>query len=99
MGRQSELDAGKKQIEALQAENARLRQQLQEANLELEGKSLEVEALLEKVRSLEMLSRNAVTNETIEKQFSQVVDQTRKVEELSSRSDWRPTRRHKPPEH
>lgn len=99
LGRQNEVESGQKQLEALRTENSRLRRQLQEANLELEGKSLEVEALLEKVRSLEMLSRNAVTNETIEKQFSQVIDQSRKVDELASRTEWRPSRRHRPPEH
>jgi hypothetical protein len=99
MGQQSELEARKQEIDTLQQQNSRLQKQLQEARLELEGKDLEVEALLSKVRSLEMLSRNAVTNETIEKQFSQLADQTRRVEELSSRGDWRPPRRHKPPEH
>jgi hypothetical protein len=99
MGQQSELETNKRELDALRTDRDRLQQQLQEALLELEGRSLEVEALQSKVRSLEMLSRNAVTNETIEKQFSQLADQTRRVEELSSRGEWRPTARHKPPEH
>jgi hypothetical protein len=99
MERQTDVEAKKRQLTALRADNSRLQQQLQESQLELEGKCLEVEALQVKVRSLEMLSRNAVTNETIEKQFSELIDQTRRVEELSSRSEWRPPGRHKPPEH
>ena len=38
------------------------------AELELEGRGLEIAALREKIRGLEMLTRNAVTNETIERQ-------------------------------
>lgn len=57
-------------------------QELRQAQLELKGRSLEIAALKEKVRSLEMLTRNAVTNETIENQFTHVLDQTRRVERL-----------------
>ncbi len=97
---QAEVEDKKRKLDELQARNAKLREQvergsadlrkrLQEALLELEGKGLEVCALQEKVRALEMLTRNAVTNETIEKQFSQLIDQTRRVEEISSRSGLR----------
>jgi hypothetical protein len=91
-----ELEAERKQFEALQHqleqrllnETARLRRQLREAQLELEGRALEISALQEKVRGLEMLTRNAVTNETIEKQFSRVMAQSRRVDRLSAGSDW-----------
>lgn len=91
----------------LQRETARLRRELREAHLELEGRSLEIAALREKVRGLEMLTRNAVTTETIENQFREVIDQSRRVEELSSRGDadgtsqptWTPPRRIEPRDH
>ena len=90
---QAELEARSKQIEAtreelecrLAGETARLRKQLREARLELEGRALEIHALQEKVRALEMMTRNAVTNENIEKQFSRVLDQSRRVDRLSGR--------------
>ena len=91
-----ELEAERKQFEALQHQleqrllndTARLRRQLREAQLELEGRALEISALQEKVRGLEMLTRNAVTNETIEKQFSRVMAQSQRVDRLSAGSDW-----------
>lgn len=61
-----------------------LDQQLREAHLELEGRALEILALKEKVRGLEMLTRNEITNETIDKQFSQVVDQSKRLQRLRS---------------
>ena len=61
---------------------ARLRQELREAALEREGHELEIAALREKIRSLEMLTRNAVTSEDIERRFRNVVDQSRKVDRL-----------------
>jgi hypothetical protein len=97
---QAEVEDKKRSLDELQEKNAKLREQvergsadlrkqLQEALLELEGRGLEVSALQEKVRALEMLTRNAVTNETIEKQFSELIDQTRRVEEYSSGSGRR----------
>lgn len=59
-------------------------QELRQAQLELKGRALEIAALKEKVRALEMLTRNAVTNETIENQFTHVLDQTRRVERLGA---------------
>jgi hypothetical protein len=107
---QAEVDNKKRKLDDLQARNAQLREEvergsadlrkrLQEALLELEGRGLEVSALQEKVRALEMLTRNAVTNETIEKQFSQLIDQTRRVEEISSKSGRREKERavYRPP--
>jgi hypothetical protein len=65
-----------------------LERQLREAHLELEGRALEVAALKEKVRGLEMLTRNAVTTESIEKQFDDVMDQSRRVQGLRSHAAW-----------
>ena len=62
--------------------------QLREAHLELEGRSLEIAALKEKVRGLEMLTRNAITTENIEKQFGDVMDQSRRVQQLRSHGPW-----------
>lgn len=92
---QAELDARRRNLEDAQAENTRvkerlareagdLRKRLREAELELEGRSIEAAALREKVRALEMLTRNTITNETIDRQFSEVVDQMRRVERMTA---------------
>ncbi|HEX4825459.1 MAG TPA: hypothetical protein VFV19_14235 [Candidatus Polarisedimenticolaceae bacterium] len=92
---QAELEARKRHLEDAQAENARvkdrlareagdLRKRLREAELELEGRRIESAALREKVRGLEMLTRNRVTNETIDRQFTDVLDQLRKVERMTA---------------
>ena len=64
--------------------------QLREAHLELEGRALEILALKEKVRGLEMLTRNTITNETIDKQFGEVVDQSKRLQRLRSSAPRRP---------
>jgi hypothetical protein len=64
-----------------------LRKRLRETELELEGRKLEVAALRAKVRALEMLTRNAVTSEAIERQFSEVAEQTRRVDDLRTRQE------------
>lgn len=70
-----------------------LRRQLREAELELEGRAVEIAALQEKVRALEMLSRNSVTNETIDRQFHAVMEQVRRVDRLrDTASDSTPDR-------
>jgi hypothetical protein len=76
--------------ERLSREAGRTRKRLQEAELELEGRGLEIAALKEKIRGLEMLTRNAVTNESIERQVSDLMDQTRRVERSASRQDKQP---------
>ena len=97
---QAELETRRRQIEEAQAENTRvkvrlareagdLRQRLREAELELEGRRIEVAALREKVRALEMLTRNKVTNEAIDRQFSDVMDQMRRVDRLTAEQDLR----------
>ena len=61
-----------------------LGRELREAHLELEGRALEILALKEKVRGLEMLTRNEITNETIDKQFAEIVDQSKRLQRLPS---------------
>jgi len=68
-------------------EKDRLCKLLRQAELEQQGRGLEIDALKEKVRALEMLTRNAVMNESIEEQFSEIRAQARKVENLSLRRD------------
>lgn len=65
-------------------EISRLKQQLREALLELEARRLEIDALQEKVKALEMMARNAVTTETIDSQLQRIREQTRRVEDLAS---------------
>ena len=90
--RQEKLETAESQVtrlrEQLKRGTADLRESLERAQEELEGRDLEVAALQEKVRALEMMTRNAVTNETIEKQFGRIKDQARRVEELRSRRKW-----------
>jgi hypothetical protein len=97
---QAELAARGGQVEEAQAENTRvklrlakeageLRKRLREAELELEGRRIEVAALREKVRGLEMLTRNTVTNEAIDRQFSNVMDQIRRVDRLTAEHEVR----------
>jgi len=116
---QTELESRRRQIEDAQAENTRvkerlareageLRKRLREAELELEGRRVEAAALREKVRGLEMLTRNSVTNEEIERQFDDVMAQMRRVDRLTAEQEvkdpssgrpW-PTREpHPDPEH
>jgi hypothetical protein len=116
---QTELEARQRKLEDAEIELQRLRERhgrelaefkkrLDAARHESEARSLEIAALHEKVKALEMMTRNAVTNETIEKQFRQILDQTRRVEEMKSRrKKWtsgeraavRQPPRTEPPEH
>jgi len=91
MEQQAELETGASELESARDSVRRLRRdaeaqasRLRQATLELQGRALEIDALREKVRALEMLTRNAVTTEAIDKQFRAVVDQTRRVNELAS---------------
>ncbi len=116
---QAELETRRRQIEDAQAENTRvkerlareageLRKRLREAELELEGRRIEAAALREKVRGLEMLTRNTVTNEAIDRQFSDVMDQMRRVDRMAAEQEiqdsptaraWPPRGPHADPEH
>jgi hypothetical protein len=97
------LERAEEQLEKIRGSHSReeraqrlhgeqMSKQLREAQLELEGRALEIVALKEKVRGLEMLTRNAITNETIEKQFVEIVDQSNRVERMQSSRDWRSER-------
>jgi len=116
---QAELETRRRQIEDAQAENTRvkerlareageLRKRLREAELELEGRRVESAALREKVRGLEMLTRNRVTNEEIDRQFSDVMEQMRRVDRLTAEREvkdkaagtsWHERGPHPDPEH
>ena len=99
---QAELETRRRQVDDAQAENTRikerlareageLRKRLREAELELEGRRIEAAALREKVRGLDMLTRNRATNEEIDQQFSEVMDQMRRVERLTAEQDQQKT--------
>jgi hypothetical protein len=77
-----EIEEGRVAAEGLRQRLAEHARSLREAELECEGRGLEIAALREKVRGLEMLTRNAVTNESIEQQFREVIEQSRRVESL-----------------
>jgi chromosome segregation ATPase len=115
---QAELESRQRKLEQAQSVVSRLRKklehgtsalnaQLEQSQQELEGRNLEISALQEKVRALEMMTRNAVTNETIDKQFRQIMEQTRRVERMKSRtkwsaeqrSSWQPPQRDEQPDH
>ena len=116
---QAELDAKRRHLDDAQAENARvkerlareagdLRKRLREAELELEGRRIETAALREKVRGLEMLTRNNITNETIDRRFAEVLDQARRIDRLTAEHEaappapagpWTPRPPHTDPEH
>ena len=63
-----------------------LKKHLREAELEIETKNQELAALREKVRILELLSRNAITTESIERQFLEVFEKRRALEEIATTS-------------
>jgi DNA repair exonuclease SbcCD ATPase subunit len=94
----SDLEQTRNQLEQAEAaaetargrhagELSRLKQQLHAAQLELQGRQLEIDALHEKVRALEMLTRNAVTNETLDRQLKRLEEQAGLVDRLRARLD------------
>jgi hypothetical protein len=98
---QGALETRDREIEDCRAELSELRRRvaadagilsrkLHEAELELEGRAIEIEALREKVRALELLTRNAVTTETIERQFAQVMEQASLVERMRAAEEVEP---------
>lgn len=88
-------------------ETAVVRKKLRETELALEGRSLEVAALREKLRGLETIARRPAGPAALEGRFSEVAEQIRRVERLESRrsgesSDpppWAPKPRPEEPEH
>lgn len=96
---QARLDARSDELTRLRAQVERERREsrrrleeaqatLREAQLELEGRGLEIEALREKVRGLEMVGRSSAPAEPIEKQFDDVMSQSRRVEEMERAKEW-----------
>jgi hypothetical protein len=96
-----ESEAGRRRVEELELEVAILRERheresrrllksLREAELTREALDLENAALREKVRGLELITRNAVTTETIEKKFQEVLEQARRVDALAAPGGRRP---------
>jgi hypothetical protein len=94
---QADLESRNQEIVTLKQDVAVLKSRLQdsstpfvrrihEAELELKGRQLEIDALTEKVRGLEMLTRNSATNRSIESQFSDLLDQEYRVEKHAGRS-------------
>ena len=63
-----------------------LKKHLRQAELEIEEKNQEIFELREKLKILELISRNAITTESIEQQFLQVFDKRRQLEELTATS-------------
>lgn len=114
---QNQLTTARKQAEAQQAEvhrlTAQLRQQhgrlsrrLREAELELEARRLENAALKEKVRGLELLTRNTARGESIDSQLAGVARQLRRVDASSAAPEAdeptmpaTPVRRRRPLDH
>lgn len=94
--RRRQAEASETRIEALRGRFAReiddFRRRLRESEMEIEGRELEIAALREKVRGLEMLTRNAVTNETIDRKYAAVMDQIRRIDRLSALAGPRPLR-------
>ncbi len=76
--------------ESFAREAGELRRKARAAELAAEGYRLEAAALREKVRGLEMLTRNAVTSETIDRKFEEILSQTRRVERLEHRATGGP---------
>ena len=56
--------------------------EMRQGRLEIEGLQLELAAAVEKIKALEMLTRNSATNASIEQQFSSVMEQSRRVREM-----------------
>lgn len=78
-----------------------LRKRLRETELQLEGRSLEVAALREKLRTLERLQAPAPAGLPIERQIADMAEQRRRVERLQARireADGRGANDPRPPE-
>jgi hypothetical protein len=64
-------------------ERSQLREQLRAAELELAGRRLEIDALQQKVKTLEMMTRNAVTNESLDDQLRKLYEQSDRVRKIT----------------
>ena len=88
-GRLSELATTLSDARTRFNENERqLQKEVHEARLELEGRGIEIAALNEKVRTLEMLTRNAATSESIEDKFRHVAERNQRVQQMEQVKRW-----------
>ena len=72
--------------ERVERELGFMKKHLRQAELELEERNQEIVELREKIKILEVISRNAITSESIEEQFLQVFDKRREIGEISPAS-------------
>jgi hypothetical protein len=63
-----------------------LTRHLREAEIEIEERNQQLAALRARIRLLEAISRNAITNESIEHQYTQLLDKRLGLEELQATS-------------
>ena len=94
--RTEELDRRTAELRTMRARRdedvAALEKTVRQANFELEARALEIAALQEKVRALELLTRNQVTSESIDDQYRNLVRQLHRVERHASGTN-RPARK------
>lgn len=79
-------DSAKSERDRYAQEVGFLKKHLRQAELEIEQRNQEIAALQEKVRILELLSRNAIMTESIEHQFLKVLDKRLELEEMHATS-------------
>ncbi len=74
-------------LSKLRGEIEFLKKHLRVAELEIEEKNTMIRSLKEKVGVLELLSRNAITNETIEKQFMKIYSKQEEIKRMSQQAE------------
>ena len=74
-------------LKKLRDEIGFLKKHLRLAELEIEEKNSRIRELRDKVNLLELLSRNAVTSESIEKQFLQIYTKQQEIRQLSDKAN------------
>ena len=83
---QAARDGAKIERDRFAQEVGFLKKHLRQAELEIEQRNQEIASLREKVRILELISRNAITTESIEHQFLRVLDKKLELEEMQATS-------------
>lgn len=79
-------EAAKAERDRFAQEIGFLKRHLRQAELEIEERNQQIQELREKTRVLELVSRNAITTESIEHQFQQVLDRRLAIEEVEAAS-------------